>query len=81
MPQIGYFNIGARGGDTWCLPIGAKGDEDAEWPEEFMVELMVSDINVVVARRKVAVTIISKEGECEIYHEKRHMRTCSICIT
>ena len=69
MPQIGYFNIGAQDGDTWCLPISAESDGMVEWPKEFLVELSVSDINVVVARRTVAVTIISDKGN--IYTSKR----------
>ena len=62
IPVIGYFNIGARDGDTWCLPISAEDGGDDEWPEEFLVELTVSDINVVVARKKVTVTVIREEG-------------------
>ena len=59
-PRIGYFHIGAKDGDTWCLPIA---DGERELPEMFQVELYVSDVNVMAARKVVTVTIIDDEGK------------------
>ena len=58
MPRIGYFNIGARDGDVWCLPVSVTDDEEPEPPQRLQVELLVSDVNVVPVRRVVNPTII-----------------------
>ena len=89
-PQIGYFNIGARDGDMWCLPVSLMDDEQPEPLRLLQVELFVSDNNVMPVRRVVNLTIIDDDNEptsellcllvysggCELGKEFDHLRLC-----
>ena len=63
MPLIGYFHIGARTGDVWCLPASLSGDEGVEPSRQLQVELFASNVNVVPVRRRVNLTIIRDSSE------------------